>query len=209
MVNTRLVTLLVADDHPVVREGLVAILNRQSDMKVIAEAEDGAAAVELYRRHRPEVAMLDLRMPRLSGVGATEAIRAEFPDARIMVLTTFDGDEDIYRALKAGARAYLLKDTSREELLATVRAVAAGLRHIPLEVAARLAQRVEAAALTLREHEILTLIVGGRANKQIAAELGIALGTVKTHVNSLLGKLGVGDRTEAAVAAIRRGLVRP
>ncbi len=209
MPATSPIRVLVVDDHPVVREGLVALLRRQGDMEVVAEGADGEAAVELYRRFEPDVAILDLRLPKATGVEATAEIRRQFPEARIVVLTTFDGDEDIYRALKAGARAYLLKDTSREELLSTVRAVAAGLRRIPPAVAERLAQRVEAAELTAREREVLALIVAGKGNKQIGAALGITEGTVKTHVNALLAKLGAADRTEAAVMAIRRGIVRP
>jgi DNA-binding NarL/FixJ family response regulator len=200
--------LLVVDDHPVVRAGVVALLEREPDLAVVAEAADGETAVQLYALHQPDVAILDLGLPGMSGVDAIVAIRGRFPAARIVVLTVFDGDEDIYRALEAGARAYLLKDTSREELLATVRAVAAGLRRIPPPVAERLAQRMSSTELTRREAEILALIVEGRGNKQIGATLGIGEGTVKTHVNRLLAKLGVADRTEAAVTAIRRGLVR-
>lgn len=200
--------LLVVDDHPVVRAGVVALLEREPDCEVVAEAADGETAVQLYAIHQPDVAILDLGLPGISGVDAIVEIRRRFPAARIVVLTVFDGDEDIYRALEAGARAYLLKDTSREELLATVRAVAAGLRRIPPAVAERLAQRMSGSELTRRESEILELIVAGRGNKQIGAALGIGEGTVKTHVNRLLAKLGVADRTEAAVAAIRRGLVR-
>lgn len=203
------VRVLVVDDHPVVREGIVSLLKRQSDIRVVAEAADGEAAIDLYARLLPDVTIMDLRLPKATRVEATVEIRRRFPAARIIVLTTFDGDEDIYCALKAGARAYLLKDTSREELLATVRAVAAGLRRIPPTVAERLAQRVESSELTAREREILALIVTGRGNKQIGAALSITEGTVKTHVNSILAKLGVADRTEAAVTAIRRGLVQP
>lgn len=203
------IRILVVDDHPVVREGIVSLLRRQSDLQVVAEAGDGEAAIELYGRLMPDVTIMDLRLPKANGVEATTEIRRRFPDARIIVLTTFDGDEDIYRALKAGARAYLLKDTSREELLSTVRAVAAGLRRIPPGVAERLAQRVESSELTSRERDVLELIVTGRGNKQIGAALSITEGTVKTHVNSILAKLGVADRTEAAVSAIRRGLVQP
>lgn len=200
--------LLVVDDHPVVRAGVVALLEREPDFEVVAEAADGETAVQLFAIHQPDVAILDLGLPGMSGVGAIVEIRRRFPAARIVVLTVFDGDEDIYRALEAGARAYLLKDTSREELAATVRAVAAGLRRIPPAVAERLAQRMSGSELTRRESEILALIVAGRGNKQIGAALGIGEGTVKTHVNRLLAKLGVADRTEAAVTAIRRGLVR-
>ncbi|HRC86956.1 MAG TPA: response regulator transcription factor [Thermoanaerobaculia bacterium] len=204
-----LTRILVADDHPVVRSGLVAILDQPAEFSVVAEAADGVEAVELFARLAPDVCVLDLRMPRLSGLEATERIRRLDPQAKIVVLSSFDGDEDIYRALKAGARSYLLKDTPEPELIAAVRAVAAGLRRIPPAVAERLAARLDAGELTGRELEILERIVRGEANKQIGAALGITEGTVKSHVNHLLAKLGVGDRTEAAVAALRRGLVRP
>jgi DNA-binding NarL/FixJ family response regulator len=203
------IRVLVVDDHPVVREGLSAILNSQPDMAVVAEAGDGQQAIDLYRAHRPEVTLMDLRMPKVSGVEATISIRNRFPDARIIVLTTFDGEEDIYRALQAGARAYLLKNAPREELLSTVRAVASGGCRVPPAVAERLAQRIHKSALTGRELDVLRRIVAGSSNKQIAAGLGITEATVKTHVNSILAKMCVSDRTGAAIAAIRRGIVRP
>jgi two-component system NarL family response regulator len=203
------IRLLVVDDHPVVREGLSAILDSQPDMVVVAEAADGQQAVDLYCTHRPDVTLMDLRLPKMSGVDATTAIRSRFPDARIVVLTTFDGEEDIYRALQEGARAYLLKNASREELLSAVRTVAAGGCRIPPAVAERLAQRIHKSALTSRELDVLRRIVAGSSNKQIAAALGIAEATVKTHVNSILAKMCVSDRTGAAIAAIRRGIVRP
>ena len=199
--------ILVVDDHAVVREGLVSLLQRQSDLQVVAEASDGATAIRLYRQHQPDMVVLDLRLPDLDGAEVTAAIRAEFPQARLLVLSSFDGDEDIYRALKAGARAYVLKDSSREELLAAVRTVAAGQRRIPPAVAERLAERVEGSELTARELAVLRQIVSGRSNKQIAKVFAISEGTVKTHVKSILAKLDVADRTEAAVAALRRGLV--
>jgi len=199
--------ILVVDDHAVVREGLVSLLQRQSDLQVVAEASDGASAIRLYRQHQPDMVVLDLRLPDLDGAEVTAAIRAEFPQARLLVLSSFDGDEDIYRALKAGARAYVLKDSTREELLAAVRTVAAGQRRIPPAVAERLAERVEGSELTARELAVLRQIVSGRSNKQIAKVFAISEGTVKTHVKSILAKLDVADRTEAAVAALRRGLV--
>lgn len=199
--------ILVVDDHAVVREGLVSLLQRQGDLQVVAEAADGASAIDLFRQHQPDVVVLDLRLPDLDGAEVTAAIRAEFPQARLLVLSSFDGDEDIYRALKAGARAYVLKDSTREELLAAVRAVAAGQRRIGGPVAERLAQRVEGSELTSRELAVLRQIVSGRSNKQIAGALAITEGTVKTHVKSILAKLDVADRTEAAVTALRRGLV--
>jgi two-component system NarL family response regulator len=201
--------VLVVDDHPVVREGLVALLGRQDDLVVAGETGDGEEAVEIFRRERPDVVLMDLRLPRMSGVEAITAIRHEFPEARILVLTTYDGEEDIYRALHAGARGYLLKASPRGELLAAIRAVAGGQRWIPPEVAERLAGRVAGAELTPRELAVLHEIVNGKSNKRIGAALGVTEGTVKTHVNNILSKLGVADRTEAAIAAIQRGLVRP
>lgn len=199
--------ILLVDDHAVVREGLVSLLQRQSDLQVVAEAADGASAIRLYRQHRPDLVVLDLRLPDMDGAEVTAAIRAEFPQARLLVLSSFDGDEDIYRALKAGARAYVLKDSTREELLAAVRTVAAGQRSLSAAVAERLAERVTGSELTARELAVLRQIVSGRSNKQIASALSISEGTVKTHVKSILAKMGVEDRTEAAVLALRRGLV--
>ncbi|MGQ0603451.1 MAG: response regulator [Anaerolineales bacterium] len=199
--------ILLADDHAVVREGLAAMISRRADMQVVAEAENGQRAVELARQHQPDVILMDLRMPVMGGVEAITHIRAEQPEARIIVLTTYDGDEDIYRALHAGAGAYLLKDTPRDELLDAIRAVHAGQKRIPFEVAAKLADRLTAYPLTPRELDVLRLIVAGKSNKEIGAALTIAEGTVKIHVNSLLGKLGVADRTQAVTEALRRGIV--
>ncbi len=199
--------VLIVDDHAVVREGLVSLLQRQDDLAVVAEAADGASAIWLYRQLRPDLVVLDLRLPDMDGVAVTAAIRAEFPQAHLLVLSSFDGDEDIYRALKAGARAYVLKDSTRAELLAAVRAVAAGQRSLSAAVAERLAERIAGSELTARELAVLRQIVGGRSNKQIASALAISEGTVKTHVKSILAKLGVEDRTEAAILALRRGLV--
>jgi two-component system NarL family response regulator len=201
------ITILVVDDHPVVRTGLIALLERQDDMQVVGEAGDGEQAVELHRRLRPDLVLMDLRLPRLSGVEATARICGEFPEARVLVLTTYDGDEDIYRALQAGARGYLLKDLAREELLEAIRAVRSGLRRISPRAAHRLAERVPRSELTERELSVLRLIVEGRSNKEIGAALGIAEGTVKVHVTNLLGKLGVADRTQAATTALERGIV--
>ncbi len=200
--------VLIADDHAIVREGLRAILGRQPDMAVVAEAGDGEQAVELFDRHRPDLTLMDLRMPGKGGVDATAEIRRRHPQARVVVLTVFDGDEDVYRALQAGARSYLLKSASHEELLSTLRAVAAGGRPLPAAVAERLAQHFEHSELTRRELEVLGLIVAGKANKRIASLLGIGEGTIKTHVNRILSKLGVEDRTQAATQALRRGIVR-
>ncbi len=201
------ITILVVDDHPVVRTGLIALLERQDDMQVVGEAGDGEQAVELHRRLRPDLVLMDLRLPRLSGVEATARICGEFPEARVLVLTTYDGDEDIYRALQAGARGYLLKDLAREELLEAIRAVRSGLRRISPRAAHHLAERVPRSELTERELSVLRLIVEGRSNKEIGVALGIAEGTVKVHVTNLLGKLGVADRTQAATTALERGIV--
>lgn len=200
-------TILISDDHAVVREGLAAMLSRRAEMQVVAEASNGVQAVALALQHKPDVLLMDLRMPQMGGVEAIRAIRAEWPDARVIVLTTYDGDEDIYRALQAGAKGYLLKDTPREELLEAIRAVHAGRKHIPPEVAAKLAERLTSETLTEREREVLQLIVAGQSNKEIGASLNISEGTVKVHVNNLLSKLGVSDRTQAVTEALRRGLV--
>lgn len=202
------IRVLVADDHPVVREGLRALISRRSDMTVIAEASDGAEAVRLFNGHRPDVALIDLRMPGMDGVDAIKAIRQQFPAARIIVLTTFDGDEDIYRALRAGAKAYLLKDAAREELLDSVRRVCKGETYLPSGVAAKLAERVAAPQLTARELDVLRLISAGKSNKEVGSVLLVTEGTVKAHVNSILRKLSVRGRTEAVAFAIKRGIIR-
>lgn len=202
-----LIRILIADDHPIVRDGLNAVINDQPDMTVVAEAGNGKEAVELARQHRPDVMLVDLRMPQMNGLEAVNAIRGEWPEARLIILTTYDGDEDIYRALQAGAQAYLLKGMPRAELLDTIRAVHAGHKRIPPEVAAKLAERISASELTDRERDVLKLIVGGCSNKEIGASLSITEGTVKAHVNSILSKLGVNDRTQAVTEAMRRGIV--
>jgi two-component system NarL family response regulator len=201
------IRVLVVEDHNVVRQGLVALLNVVEGLAVVGEAADGVEAITQFRKHQPDIALIDLRLPRMSGVDVIERIRMETPQARFIVLTTYDGDEDIYRALKAGAKAYLLKGMTSEELVAAIRAVHAGKSHIPPAIAERLAERMGAQELTRREFEVLEHIVQGRSNKEIAAELEVSEATVKTHINSLLGKLGVTDRTQAATAAIQRGMV--
>jgi len=201
------IKLLVVEDHHIVRQGLIALLNTVPDMQVVAEASDGKIGVDLFRQHRPDVALMDLRLPNMGGAEAVAAIRQEFPEARIIVLTTFDGDEDIYRALQAGARGYLLKGMSGDELLDAIRAVHAGKTRIPAVVAERLANRMSGHELTPREMAVLELIVRGQSNKEIGASLSITEATVKTHINSMLSKLGVTDRTQAATTAIQRGLV--
>jgi two-component system NarL family response regulator len=201
------IRLLIADDHLVVRVGLRSMLDTQPGMVVVAEAANGREAIELFREHKPDVALMDLRMPIMGGVEATIAIREEFPEARVIVLTTYDGDENIYRALRAGAMAYLLKDIPRGEFLDDVRAVYSGQYCIPPAVAARLAQRMPYSELSSREMEVLKLIVEGLSNKEIGSALTISESTVKNHVNSILAKLRVSDRTHAATMALRRGIV--
>lgn len=201
------IRILVVEDHNVVRQGLVALIKTVPDMEIVAEAADGADAVELYRKHRPDITLMDLRLPRMGGVDAVKAIRAEFPGARVIVLTTFDGDENIFRALQAGARGYLLKDMFGEELMEAIRTVHAGKTSIPPEIAQRLAERMGGPSLTSRELEVLELIVAGKSNKDIGNQLAISEATVKTHINNILGKLGVSDRTQAATTAIQRGIV--
>ncbi|WP_263378103.1 response regulator [Granulicella paludicola] len=201
------IRLMLVEDHQVVRQGLVALLSADDGIEVVGAVGDGASAAEMFRKQRPDVTLMDLQMPKQGGVETIRQIRGEFPDARLIVLTTYDGDEDIYRALQAGARAYLLKGMPLEELVATIKAVHGGKLHIPSSVAEKLAQRVSGQELTARELSVLERIVAGRANKEIAADLFISEATVKTHINSLLGKLGVADRTHAATVAIQRGLV--
>lgn len=201
------IRILVVEDHHVVRQGLVALLNVVEGMEVVGEAADGVEAIAQFRKQQPHITLIDLRLPRLSGVDVIERIRMETPHARFIVLTTYDGDEDIYRALQAGARAYLLKGMTSEELIATIRTVHAGKSHIPTVIAEKLAERMGTEELTHRELDVLEQIVRGMSNKEIATELEISEATVKTHINSLLGKLGVTDRTQAATAAIQRGIV--
>jgi len=198
---------MVVDDQAVVRQGFVALINTVADMEVVAEGINGKEAVELYRQHKPDVTLIDLRMPIMGGVEAITTIRRESPDARLIVLTTFDGDEDIYRSLQAGAKGYLLKDMFFEELETAIRAVHAGSRRIPAAIAERLAERMAGSDLTARELEVLELIVRGQSNKEIGATLKISEATVKSHINSVLSKLGVTDRTQAATTALQRGLV--
>ena len=201
------IKIMVIDDQAVVRQGFVALINTVSDMEVVAEGTNGRQAIDLYRLHRPDVTLMDLRMPELGGVEAIAAIRKEFPDARLIVLTTYDGDEDIYRSLQAGAQGYLLKDMFFEELEEAIRKVHGGSRRIPSQVAERLAERMGTSDLTGRETEVLEQIVAGHSNKTIAARLNISEATVKSHINSILSKLGVSDRTQAATTALQRGLV--
>jgi DNA-binding NarL/FixJ family response regulator len=201
------VRILLVDDHPVVRFGLAAIIAAQPDMTVVGETASGAESVELASQHRPDVVLMDLRLPGMSGVEAIKAIRQRLPATRFVVVTAYEGDEDIHRALQAGAHAYVLKGASHVELLTAIRTVLRGQRFIPLSVSASLAGRPPRSELTNREMQVLELIVNGLSNKEIAVRLGITEGTVKWHVNVLLGHLKVTDRTQAAVAALQRGLV--
>lgn len=206
--TTTPITLLIVDDHPVVRDGLVAILHQgEPDLEVVGEAGDGREAVTAWRTLKPTVTIMDLQLPGQSGVEAIIAIRREDPEARVLVLTTFDGDADIQRALEAGARGYLLKSVRRTTLIEAVRAVASGQRYLPPATAARLVEAMEAERLTPRELDVLRLLALGQRNREIAENLGLAEPTVKIHVNNLLRKLQVKDRTEAAVVALRRGLI--
>jgi len=199
--------ILVVDDHFIVRDGFAAMLETEPDMAVAGQARSGEEAIELFRRVRPDVTLMDLRMPGMGGVEAIRAIRREFPDSRVIVLTTYDGDEDIYRALEAGAQAYLLKDMLCDEILAAIRAVHAGQRRIPAAVGTRLAESMTGQDLSEREQRVLELVATGKSNKEIAAALETTEATVEGHMTSILGKLGVTDRTQAVITALRRGLV--
>src|SRR4030095_6810317 len=201
------IRIIVIDDQAVVRQGFVALINTVADMEVVAEGINGQQAIDLYRKHKPDVMLIDLRMPVITGVEAITAIRREFPEARLIVLTTYDGDEDIYRSLQAGAKGYLLKDMFFEELESAIRSVHAGSRCIPPAIAERLAERMASSDLTSREMEVLELIVRGASKKEIRASLKISEATVKSHINNILSKLGVTDRTQAATTALQRGLV--
>ncbi len=200
-------TILTVDDHPLMRAGLAAVLDSEPDLEVIAEAANGEEAIEQYVRHRPDLVLMDLRMPVMGGVAATHAIIAEDPNARIIVLTTFDGDEDIHRALEAGARGYLLKDMLRTEVVNAVRTVQRGRRIIPAPVAARLAEHTPRIELTPRELEVLTFVARGLSNNDIAAAIGRTEGTVKVHVRNILQKLNAHDRTGAVTIALQRGFL--
>ena len=207
MSKTPFIRILLAEDHAVVREGLVAILNREPDMSVIAEAKNGQQAINLHQQHQPDLTLMDLRMPVLGGVEAIVQILAKSPTAQIIVLTTYDGDEDIYRGLKAGATGYLLKDATAEELLGAIRVVHQGRKYIPPELALKLVERMNDSVLTDREVQVLQLLAMGNSSQAISAALTITEGTVKFHINNILYKLNVSDRTQAVVTALKRGLV--
>jgi len=205
--NRKTIRVIVADDHPVVREGISALVKSQKDMQVVSEAANGRQAVQQFLLHRPDVMLLDLRMPEMNGIEAIHAIIEKEPKAKIIVLSTYDGDEDIYRALQAGAKAYLLKDSPREQLLESIRAVYGGQRSIPSAIGAQLAAHMQAPKLTKRETEVTTLMAAGKSNKEIGVSLGVTEGTVKVHTRRIFKKLGAAGRTDAIRKALERGIV--
>jgi DNA-binding NarL/FixJ family response regulator len=201
------IKVLCVDDHPLVRKGIASILANEEDMQLIGEAGNGREAVELFRQSQPDVTLMDLRMPGMDGVQATRTIRQEFPDARIIALTSYDGDQDIYRALEAGVRGYMLKEMVHTDVLRAIRAVYSGKRLMPHEVAQRLSEYFPQVALTPREVEVLGFVARGLANKEIADKLGTASGTIKMHIQNILEKLDASDRTHAVTIAIQRGIL--
>lgn len=201
------ISVILADDHPVVRDGLAAIVNQQADMAVVAEACDGEEAVALYSQHKPDVMVLDLRMPKLDGVAVVQRVLEAHPKARLLIMTTYDGDEDIFRSLSQGAKGYLLKDAPRQEILSAIRAVSEDRPYTSSSIAAKALQRMVKPSLTQREADVLQLLAEGRSNKDIARRLSITEGTAKTHVKAILTKLDAISRTEAVAVAHRRGLV--
>ena len=201
------IRILSVDDHPLIRQGIAGVLTIEADMKLIGEARNGREAIQLFRVHRPDITLMDLQMPEMSGIDAINTIRGEFPDAHIIVLTTYAGDAQALRALQAGARAYLLKDAMHKELVDTIRAVHAGKKAVSAEVSFQLAEHATSEALTQSEVRVLRLIAQGNANKEIAAQLSIAEDTVKSQVRNLLSKLGAKDRTHAAMIGLKRGII--
>ena len=205
--TSEVIRILTVDDHPLMRDGIAALFDGRADMELVGQASNGREAVETFRRLRPDVTLMDLRMPDMSGIEAIAAIRAEFPNARIVVLTTYKGDAQAAAALKAGAAGYLLKNLVGKELIDTIRAVHAGKRRVPAEIATEIAEHVADDALTEREIEVLRRVAGGKSNKLIAVELEISEGTVKTHMKSILPKLDASDRTHAVMIALKRGIL--
>ena len=203
----RAIRVLCVDDHPLVRKGIASILANEPDMLLVAEAADGREAVKAFREFQPDVTLMDLRMPELDGIAATRAILGDHPAARIIALTSYEGDQDIYRALDAGVRGYLLKEAVHTDVLQAIRTVHAGKRLMPADVAARLSEHFPQMALTPRETEVLGLVANGLGNKEIADRLGTATGTIKIHVQNILEKLSAADRTQAVTIAIRRGIL--
>lgn len=204
---TGTIRVLCVDDHPLVRKGIASILANEADMELVGEANNGREAVELFKERKPDVVLMDLRMPELDGTSATRMIRQEAPDARIIALTSYDGDQDIYRALEAGVRGYILKEMVHTEVVRAIRTVHSGKRLMPQEVAERLSEYFPQVALTPREVEVLGLVAKGMANKEIATRLGTASGTVKMHIQNILAKLGASDRTHAVTIAMERGIL--
>ena len=201
------IKVLAVDDHPLVRKGIASILANEPDMKLVGEANNGREAVDLFHQFHPDVTLMDLRMPEMDGVQATQAIRREYPEARIIALTSYDGDQDIYRALEAGVRGYMLKEMVHTDVLRAIRTVHSGKRLMPNEVAQRLSEYFPQVALTQREVEVLGHVAKGMANKEIATQLGTASGTVKMHIQNILAKLGAADRTHAVTIAMERGIL--
>jgi two-component system, NarL family, response regulator len=202
------IRILVVDDHPVVRQGLVGMLEEVPDLTVVGQARNGREAIKIFRQQQPDVTLMDLRMPQMDGVAAISAICAEFHQARIVILSTYDSDEDIYRGLRSGAKGYLLKDAEPEELLAAIRTVYSGKQYIPPDVGAKLAERMMNPQLSDRELEVLRLMAKGKSNHEISEDLCIAERTVKFHINNIFSKLGVRDRTQAVIIALERGVAR-
>ena len=208
MSEQRYIRIFSVDDHPLLREGIAAIINNQSDMQMVAQAATGSEAIQMFRQHLPDVTLLDLRLPDMSGIDVLIAIRSEFPEARVVMLTTFEGDVDIRRALEAGARGYVLKNMPPKDLVEVIRQVNKGRKRIPAEVAAQLAEYVGEDDLTEREVDVLRHIAGGNRNREIGERLFISEETVKVHIKHIMEKLGASDRTQAVAIAVRRGIIQ-